>query len=181
MFRCLKRASGANLGPGGHAEQLGSRVSNAAAIRRHVGSKAVWRFGRARRLGGLGGDLVADSLRSERMIVLGPRGGSGRCRSLSHDVSAGRPLLQRLAEETAATAQTPVAAINLITAAVQRTLASVGTEVTILARPDSMCGAIAALAAGPSTSRTPHWMIGGLPTPSSRGDGATFGITAPTR
>lgn len=59
-----------------------------------------------------------------------------------HDVPIGRPQLRSLAEEAAAIARTPVAAINLITATSQRTLASVGTEVTVLARPDSMCGAI---------------------------------------
>ncbi|GAB3669202.1 hypothetical protein GCM10027596_41140 [Nocardioides korecus] len=70
------------------------------------------------------------------------RGAAWNVVSRYQAVPAGMPQLRTLAEEAAALAQTPVAAINLITATVQRTLASVGTEVTILARRDSMCGAI---------------------------------------
>lgn len=57
-------------------------------------------------------------------------------------VPSGVQSLRRLAEEGARIAGTPTCVISLMKVTTQRALASVGAEVTVLARKDSLCFAI---------------------------------------
>ena len=56
-------------------------------------------------------------------------------------VPSNSDLLQWLVEEAADVAAVPKAAINLMNAHSQRTLASVGVDITVLAREHTLCGA----------------------------------------
>ncbi|MCW2866320.1 MAG: cph1 3 [Marmoricola sp.] len=68
--------------------------------------------------------------------------------------------LQWLVEEAAAIAAVPKAAINLMNATTQRTLASVGVDITVLAREHTLCGGIIDEGRAvhvPDASRDPRW------------------------
>lgn len=86
------------------------------------------------RLGGSGGTMTVAEDEGQHLV------GARESSPYEHVASSDR--LQWLVEEAADVAGVPKAAINLINAVSQRTLASVGVDITVLAREHTLCGAL---------------------------------------
>lgn len=85
---------------------------------------------------------VSQGARGPALTLAGREAERAGAASLYDGVRAGWAPLRRIAEQAARTADVPMSAINLMKASVQRTVAMVGGDVTVVARGDSMCGSI---------------------------------------